>query len=244
MLAGILNSGFYYLILAFVVGLLIFIAYSGLFKRTVPVSLYLLELFLLDGVGRRYVLYHFGVKSLEYYYVYWLTDVALTLGAFLLVCAFFRRACAGREAKWRQIRFFLASAFLVVLAISSFSLSKHYGHLIGFFMIGFQQNLYFTCLVLNTLLYIFMKQIRVADEELDMLVTGLGLQFAGPAASFALNYIAPGAHTLALMDLVMPICTLGMLLTWFYAITQMPKPARVRSRKNVVPIAAGAPLRA
>src|SRR5579859_4042576 len=104
MLESLLHSGFYYLIQSLVLGLLIFMCVKGLWKRLSTVSAYLFALLLIDGIGRRYFLYHFGVKSLQYYYFYWLTDVALELGAFILVCAFFRRACANEAKMWRFLR--------------------------------------------------------------------------------------------------------------------------------------------
>jgi len=225
-----------------VLGLVLFLLYRGIWKRLASVSAYLLALLLIDGVGRGYALHHFGLNSIEYFYSYWLTDVALALGAFLVVCTFFRRACAEEEKKmWKFVRLFLVFVFFLVLGISVFSLSRNYDHLFSRFMIEFQQNLYSTCLVLNPLLYIMMQQMETADDELGMLVCGMGLQFAGPAASFALKFLTPSVgFTESLMDFVMPLCTLGMLLTWFYAVSRMPKTARVPASKQLVPaMAAG-----
>src|SRR5690348_2020547 len=177
MLAGILNSGFFYIVQGVVLCLLGFLVYQGTWKRLKSISAYLLALLLIDGAGRRYVFYHFGVNSLEYYYFYWLTDVALTLGAFLLICTFFRRACAEREVKqmWHYVRLLLVFVFVLVLGMSAFSLSKNYSNLFSVFMFEFQQNLYFTCLVLNTLLYILMQHVETIDDELSILVCGMGL---------------------------------------------------------------------
>ena len=237
MLGSFLHSALYYLVQGMVLGLFLFLFYKGNWKRLASVSAYLLALLLIDGVGRGYVLHYFGLNSIEYFYSYWLTDVALTLGAFLLVCTFFHRACAIQEEKmWRFIRLFLVFVFVLVLGISAFSLSRNYGNLFSKFMFEFQQNLYFTCLVLNTLLYILMQQIETADDELGMLVCGMGLQFAGPAASFALKFLMPGSgFAESLMDFVMPLCTMGMLLTWFYAVSRMPKAVRIPASKRLVP---------
>jgi hypothetical protein len=241
MVESFLQSGTYLLVDGLILGLLIFIFYCEVWKRLTGIFLYLLSYLLLDGVGRGYVLYHFGVTSHEYFYAYWLTDVALTLGAFLLVCTFFHRACANQAKMWRHLRLMLVFVFILVLGISAFSLSRNYGSLFGILMIEFQQDLYFTCLVLNTLLYILMQRIETADDELVLLVSGMGLQFAGPAASLALKFLAPNIEfTESLMHNVLPLCTLGMLLTWFYAVTRLPKAARVPASKKLVPaMAAG-----
>ena len=240
MLSGILQSGFYYLVDGLVLGLLLFLVYQGLWKRLTGVSLYLFALLLIDGVGRRYVLYHFGAVSNAYVYFYWLTDAALALGAFLLICTFFQRACAKDTKLWPFLRLFLVFVFVLVLGISALALSRNYANLFTRFIYEFNQNLYFTCLVLNTLLYIMMQQIETADDELGMLVCGMGLQFAGPAANFALMFLTPD-HTPAyeyaklLFGFVGPLCTLGMLLTWFYAVARLPKTVRVPASKQFVP---------
>ena len=68
------------------------------------------------------------------------------------------------------------------------------------FIIEFNQNLYFTCLVLNTLLYILLQQIDSADDELGLLVCGVGIQFAGPAATLALLTLTTGEHFAHILD--------------------------------------------
>lgn len=237
MAANILDFGFFYLVQGLVVALLIFFLFRGLWNRLTGVFLYLAAMLLIDGVGRRYVFHQYGYNSLEYFYFYWLTDTALALGAFLLIYAFFRRACANEDRKlWRHVRLLLVLVFVLVLGISTLSISKNYDHLFSMFMFKFQQNLYFTCLVLNTLLYIMMQQRDSEDSELGLLVCGMGLQFAGPAASFALKSLTPtSGFTEMLMDFIGPLCTLGMLLIWSYAVTRKPATARVPASGEMVP---------
>lgn len=209
-------------------------------KRLMSVCLYLGLLLAADGVGRPYVLFRYGLKSYEYAYFYWLTDVMLALGAFLLVCALFRRACREEEKMWRFLRPMLVMTFLLVLGISLFSLSTHLDKLFTRFITEFEQNLYFTCLVLNTLLYILIQQIQSADDELSLLVTGLGIQFAGPAANFALMFLTPHQqNTASLLAYVSPLCFLGMLVTWSYALMRAPKQVRLLEQ---APVWAGSAL--
>ena len=205
------------------------------------VSAYLLALFLIDGIGRQWVLGRFGYSSLQYFYFYYLTDAILALGAFLLVCTFFRRACAQQERMWQYVRLILPCVFFLVFGISGFSLTENYNHLFSSFMVEFEQNLYFTCLVLNTLLYILMQQTDSTDNELGLLVCGMGLQFAGPAASYALRHLTLGLGLTAdLVHFIGPVCTLGMLSTWVYALAFKPKTARVPVSDGLIPaLAAG-----
>ena len=83
----------------------------------------------LDGVARSAVLNYFGQTSVQYAYFYWLTDVVLAMGAFLLTCGFFRRACAQEEKLWRFVRLMLVFVFILVLGISALSLTRNYTHL-------------------------------------------------------------------------------------------------------------------
>jgi len=211
--------------------LLVVVFSRGHWRRLQGLTLYLVALLALDGVGRPFVFHRYGLSSHEYRYFYWLTDILLTLCSFGLISAFFRRACAHREEMWRLLRRLLAMVFILVLWISLLSLQRNYNNLYSIFVVEFQQNLYFTCLVLNTLLYIFLRQIESADEELGLLVCGMGVQFAGPAANFALIYLTQG-QTFAgsMLAYVSPLCALGMLLTWFYAIARMPRPATAAAR--------------
>jgi len=118
-----------------------------------------------------------------------------------------------------------------------FSISRNYSNIFGHFIVDLQKNLYFTCLVLNTLLYILMQKFETADDELNMLVCGLGLQFAGPAAMLALVFLSPNhQYTNPLFAFVSPLCTLGMLVTWFYAVAPGPKTARVSAPRQLAPV--------
>jgi hypothetical protein len=205
--------------------------WQGRWRRLRGLWLYVGALFMLDGVARSASLSFFGQKSIQYYYVYWVTDVALALGAFLLVCGFFRRACAQEEKMWSFVRLMLISVFILVLIVSALSLTRNYAHFMTPFIIEFSQNLYFSCLVLNTLLYIMIQQFALDDEELGLLVCGLGIQFAGEAAGLALYHLTLGEHFVQLLfSFLNPACTLGMLLTWIYAITKTPQTVPVHSK--------------
>jgi hypothetical protein len=238
MTAGFLDTVFFYLVQGVALGLVVILFRRGRWKRLKGATAYVLSLLLIDGAARRYVYYHFGIASREYYYFYFLTDALLALGAFLLVCSFFRRACSNgtRERMWHFVRLFLVIVFALVVAISGLSLSKNYANFTGSFFVEFEENLYFTCLVLNTLLYILIQQGDAADDELGLLVCGMGLQFAGPAASFAIRFLSPGVGvTETLVHFMGPLCTLGMLCTWSWAAMRTPITSMVPEPRETVP---------
>jgi hypothetical protein len=180
-----------------------------------------------------------GFGSRQYFYVYWTTDFLLVISAFVLVSLFFRRACLREDKMWRFIRVFLAFTFVFVTAISSVTLTHNYRHLfLTYFIIEFNQNLYFTCLVLNTLLYLLLQYIESADDQLGLLVCGVGIQFAGPAATLALVHLTEGERfARSLNSFIMRLCTFGMLLVWAYAIVHL-KDRRTKVTRREVPVLA------
>ena len=219
----------------------VLLASRGGWRRLKGVSSYVALLLGLDGLARPAVLSHYGLQSVQYGYFYWLTDVALALGAFLLVCSFFRRACTQEDKVWRFVRLLLVFVFLVVVAVSALSLTRNYTQLYTMFIVEFSQNLYFACLVLNTLLYLMMQQLEINDDELGLLICGLGVQFAGEAALLALYHLtAAERFTTLVFSFLNPACTLGMLLTWSYAILKTPQAVPVGSRRRKRPALAEA----
>lgn len=202
-------------------GLLLYLGWGRQCKKQRAVFFGLFAL-LIAGAGRDYTAYQFGLRSPQYFYVYWSTDYLLVISAFLLVWLFFRRACLCEEKMWRYIRLSLGFIFFLVVGISVLSISRNQDHLFTYFTIEFNQNLYFTCLVLNTLLYLLLQQIESTDDQLGLLVCGVGIQFAGPTATLALLHLTSGQHFAeSLATSVMRLCTLGMLLVWAYAIVRV-----------------------
>jgi hypothetical protein len=197
---------------------------AGRWRRLKGLGLYVAILFLLDGVARPAVHNLFGQNSTQFFYFYWITDVVFALGAFLVICGFFRRACTREEKIWGIVRHLLVFVFFIVVGVSFFSLTRHYTHLYDKFIIEFSQNLYFTCLVLNTLLYVMLQQLAIEDDELGLLVCGMGVQFAGEAACFALLHLTSDESAVkALTQFLAPVCTLAMLSIWVYAIGKTPQ---------------------
>jgi len=206
------------------------LARQGRWRRLKGLWLYVTLLFGLDAVARPVVLNYFGPASVQYAYFYWLSDVVLATGAFLLICNFFRRACKLEERLWRFVRLLLVFVFVLVAAISALTLTRHYTQLYTTFIVEFSQNLYFSCLVLNTMLYLMIQQLAIEDDELGLLVCGMGVQFAGEAACLALLHLTSGGMFARVVAMVLPpACTLGMLATWTYAIVKTPQEVPVRA---------------
>lgn len=192
----------------------------GRWKQYRSLAFYFLGYVALDTLFRPTVLYVYGFTSLQYRYVYWISDVVITLGAFILICLLFRRASLEKPEAWSFLRSMLGAIFVIIAFISYSSIASHYDHLFSRFIIDLQQNLYFACLVLNTLLYIMLLQWDSKDEQLSTLVCGLGIGFAGPAANMALMYLTPGGRDAGiLLTLIIPLCSIAMCMVWLYALS-------------------------
>jgi hypothetical protein len=201
--------------------LIVCVAQSARRGRLAPVGLYL-ACQLGASLGRAFALQIYGFKSPQYSYVYWTTDFLLVIAAFALVCFFFRRAFRNEEKMWRFARLLLSFVLVLVVGISGASFLRNFVLLDTRYIVEFSQNLYFTCLVLNTLLYILLVQMESTDEQLGLLVCGVGIQFAGPAATMALFHLTTGERfAAALNSVALPVCTLGMLVVWAYAIVRV-----------------------
>lgn len=228
---------------AFEAGLLVYLFAHGYAKR-----LWELVFYLVMSLGviatRSYTLHHYGLGSTQYWNCYWTTDLLLVLAAFVLVASFFRRACSHNGEMWHFVRLLLGAVLVGIAVVSYFSLSTHKDKVFSIFIVQFSQNLYFASLVLTTLLYLMTLKMEVSDERLGMLVCGLGIEFAGPAAGLALFYLARGPELSRLVGVYFfPLCDIGMILTWFYAIARVPgaekvarptfKPGRVLAEQSI-----------
>jgi len=230
---SIVSYGFQYGCYLIEAGLIVFVAQSSHRNRPLSVLFYI-SCLLGTGLARTYALRIYGLASWQYYNLYWTTDFLLVISAFVLVCLFFRRACLHQEKMWRYVRLWLTFICVMVVGISGLFFSHHYGNVLTDFYVEFSQNVYFTCLVLNTLLYLLLQQIDSADDQLGLLVCGVGIQFAGPAATLALlKLTANEIFAQSLNSLVQRICTLGMLLVWAYAIVHVRGKAIQVTRREI-----------
>jgi hypothetical protein len=229
----LLTDGIQYAGYLLELGLLLVLLRRGWGARLTCLCLYVAALFGVDALVRPWFLSHYGATSPQYYYSYWLTDGVLALGGFVLICALFMRACARDPKAWAFVRPVLALALLFVLALSFFSIHHHPGTerqaRFSYFVLV-SQNLYFTSAVLNTVLYLLLQHMKESDWQLHLLVCGLGLQYAGPAAISCLVHLslARSPAAILLFQYLSPMCALGMLVVWLYAAMRRPGSAARR----------------
>lgn len=222
---GLVLRGLQYAGYALEFGLLAFLLSRGFSQRPRWLCAYVAAFCSVDAVLRPWILYRYGASSREYYNVYWLSDALLVLATFLLLCAFFRRACSHAPELWAFLRPVLGLILLLVLGISAFTLSQHRNDLFTAYIFSFEQNLYFTCLVLNTALYVMLQWLGSSDRQLELLVCGLGVQYAGCAASFALVYLTHNLSdaTRQASVYLSSVCDLARLAIWLFAVASVPR---------------------
>ncbi|HUI41223.1 MAG TPA: hypothetical protein VL523_04565 [Terriglobia bacterium] len=225
------------------VTLLITLVMRGYTRSLTALVAYVVTLFGADAVVRPWALFKYGQSSREYFNAYWLTDLLLVFATFLLICAFFRRACHQQGPRsWPFVWPVLVSSLVMVAAVSGADFRHHYPKLFkGNYIWEFNQNLGFTCLVLTTVLYVMLQGIKKKDGQLQLLVCGLGIQFAGPTANCALVHLTAGSQgPVQLLTYFSPVCSLAMLGIWLYAVAHERRAIRqapiVRGRR--VPVAA------
>ncbi len=186
---------------------------------------------------------HYGPRSPQYAVSYWAVSLIIVFAAFLLIGSFFRRACSdGVHPIWRYVRLMLVLVFVLTGAVSYLAFSLRHAHFFPYFVIEFHQDLYFVCLVLTTMLYLLLQHFESADDQLGLLVCGLGLGYAGPAASLALYRVAGGSALYGeAAGYLIPLCEIAMVSIWFYAAARVPKPVsatEARRAREVMPVQA------
>ncbi|HEY6292257.1 MAG TPA: hypothetical protein VI455_11970 [Terriglobia bacterium] len=229
---GLIIGGLQYLCYALELGLLLLLLNRGYGRGLTALCFYVGGLFAVDSVVRPWFLHQYRLTSPQYFQAYWLTDALLTLGTFLLIYTFFLRTFSRDHETWAFIRPVLWLVLILVLALSCFAIKQHYAQPFTRFVYLFSQNLYFTGAVLNTVLYVMLQRRPESEPDLQLLVCGLGIQYAGSAATFALIRLTHNQNDTArlLAPYLAQVCTLAMLGTWFYAASRV---FRTASRKLV-----------
>src|SRR5215469_530709 len=97
---ALLTELFQYVGYALELGLLVALLWRGYTRRLTALVVFVATYFGVDALVRPWTLHHYGERSQQYFVWYWFTEVFLVLGAFLLICAFFRRACLQHAEVW------------------------------------------------------------------------------------------------------------------------------------------------
>jgi hypothetical protein len=186
------------------------------------------------SVGRFRVLAWYGQASKEYAYLFYYSDVLLTVGLYFALISLYAEVFEEMDAE-RNIRF---GALVLLFGTALFSLmiiaQAGGSHLSRRFFVDLSQNLYFVGLILTYVLWGAILKMRETRSRLIQLVLSLGIFFSLFAASFAISSLYPGLRSfvsdlMPLLDCILPV-------TWLYAFWRTPDDARLApGRLTVVP---------
>jgi hypothetical protein len=179
------------------------------FLRYAFLNLYFL-LELTSEVVRYFALDRFGVSSNEYRFVYFYTDVLLTLALYLALISLYTRIFGEMEVG----KYVRLTAVLLLAGTTLFSyavVAQSSDRLSTSFAYELSQNLYFVGLVLTYILWGAILKLRETRTRLVQFVLALGVYFSAYAAGYALGNMASRYSVLHVLG---PLISCLLPLAW------------------------------
>jgi hypothetical protein len=204
------------------------------FGRYLCLNLYMLSS-LFVSVARYGALSHFGVRSGEYWYLYYYSDAVLTIFLYLALITLYLHVFDEMKVE----KYVRLAAVLLLAGTALFSYGVVHqsfqpsGKMLASFVFELSQNLYFVGLVLTYVLWGAILKLRESRSQLIQLVLSLGVYFSAFAATFALENMFPNLQFFAY---IVPMFGCLLPLAWAYAFWRLAPDARmVPARLAVVP---------
>src|SRR6267143_3245621 len=145
------------------------------------------------SVARYGALSHFGVRSGEYWYLYYYSDAVLTIFLYLALITLYLHVFDEMKVE----KYVRLAAILLLAGTALFSylvVQQSSQRMATSFVIELSQNLYFVGLVLTYVLWGAVLKLRETRTQLIQLVLSLGVYFSAFAATFALRNLYPSLH--------------------------------------------------
>jgi len=161
-------------------------------------------------VGRYFTLERFGQASDQYRFVYFYTDVLLTLALYLALISLYTRIFGELEIG----KYVRLTAVLLLAGTTLFSyavVAQSSERLATTFAYELSQNLYFVGLVLTYILWGAILKLRETRTRLVQFVLALGIYFSAYAASYALGNLASKYSVLHILG---PVVSCLLPLAW------------------------------
>ena len=202
----------------------------GAFLRYFFLNLYVI-LTLFGDLVRQYILHYYGFNSPEYRYVYFYSDLLLTLSLFVAVISLASRVFAeldfGKYVRWVAVLLLLGTAGFSygVIAQSANRLATNFAYELS-------QNLYFVGLVLTYILWGAVLKLRETRTRLVQMVLSLGLYFSAYAGSYALINLG-SKHELLLVQYLGPILGCFLPVSWMLTIVRHNEDSRLTPARLV-----------
>jgi hypothetical protein len=214
------------------VGVVVCSIVRGSFKRYLTLNVYMLAASFVN-IARFKILLTYGLKSPEYGYFYYYSDLLLTIALYCALMGLYSHVFEEMGAE----QYVRLGAVLLLLGTAGFSFAvvqQYSTRILSHFVLEASQNLYFVGLVLTYVLWGAMLKLRETRTRLIQLVLALGLYFSVFAASYALRNLYTSLD--GVWPYLIPISGCLLPLAWTYAFWRIPEDARITpSRLAVVP---------
>ena len=183
---------------------------------------------------RQYVLHYYGFTSPDYVYVYYYSDLLLTLSLFIAVISLasrvFEELHFARLIRWVAVLLLLGTAGFSYAVIAQSS-----QRLYTTFAWELSQNLYFVGLVITYILWGALLKLRETRTRLVQMVLALGLYFSAYAGTYALVNLGT-KHEVVLVQYLGPILGCFLPVSWMLTILRYNEDSRLApARLAVVP---------
>jgi hypothetical protein len=194
----------------------------GALLRYFFLNLYVI-LSLFADLIRQYVLLYYGFTSPEYMYVYYYSDLLLTLSLFVAVISLASRVFAelhfARFVRWVAVLLLFGTACFSygVIAQSASRLSTTFAYELS-------QNLYFVGLVLTYILWGAVLKLHETRTRLVQMVLALGLYFSAYAGSYAIANMAPHYEVVKYLA---PVLGCFLPISWMVTILRHNEESRL-----------------
>jgi hypothetical protein len=225
-----------FVLYAWVVGVLLevcFLACSifrGAFLRYFFLNFYVI-LSLFADLVRQYVLHYYGFTSTEYMYVYYYSDLLLTLSLFVAVISLASRIFAELKfagyVRWIAVLLLLGTAGFsyAVIAQSSDRLSTRFAYELS-------QNLYFVGLVLTYILWGAVLKLHETRTRVVQMILSLGLYFSAYAGTYALINLG-SKHEVVVVQYLAPVLGCFLPVSWMLTILRHNEDSRLTPARLV-----------
>jgi hypothetical protein len=200
----------------------------GAFLEYFFLNLYVIFTVFADFV-RTYVLHYYGIASAEYTYVYFYSDLLLTLSLFVAVISLASRVFAelhfGKYVRWVAVLLLLGTAGFsyAVIAQSADRLGTPFAYELS-------QNLYFVGLVLTYILWGAVLKLRETRTRVVQMILALGVYFSAYAGSYAIINMAPQYEV---VKYLVPILGCFLPVSWSLTIIRHTEDSRLTPARLV-----------
>lgn len=204
--------------------------FRGALVRYFFLNLYVI-LSLFADLVRQYVLHYYGFHSPDYVYVYYYSDLLLTLSLFIVVISLasrvFEELHFARFVRWVAVLLLLGTAVFSygVIAQSSQRLYTTFAYELS-------QNLYFVGLVITYILWGAVLKLRETRTRLVQMVLALGLYFSAYAGTYALVNLGT-KHEVVLVQYLGPLLGCFLPISWMVTILRHNEDSRLTPARLV-----------